>query len=297
MTINPKPQPDHDVMQQATPQRSTPEIIAELVAADDPWEVAEAEHWPGICELHRRGGRIEFEAARDLCASAAVRERIVGAEILAQLGMAAATFVEASRDILIGMLDDSEPLVLQSAGIALGHRLRHGRSRRASAALVALADHPAAIARYGAVHGLSGDDDPAAVDALIRLSRDTDRDVRDWATFALAGETFIDTPEIRDALLARCHDEDPECRGEALIGLARRGDERVLPALERELLGEFHGSWAIEAAQLLKASTLLPLLLQLQARLRAGASADWDRFGADIEAALATCRNTPAAGD
>jgi hypothetical protein len=57
--------------------------------------------------------------------------------------------------------------------------------------------------------------------------------VRDWATFALGTLASQDTVELRDALVARLDDPDPETRLEAVHGLALRGDVRAVePALE-----------------------------------------------------------------
>jgi HEAT repeat protein len=65
---------------------------------------------------------------------------------------------------------------------------------------------------------------------LIQLSADPDAEVRDWATFAL-GAWLDDDASVDDALAARLDDPDEETRGEAIHGLARRNDPRVIPAL------------------------------------------------------------------
>ena len=57
--------------------------------------------------------------------------------------------------------------------------------------------------------------------------------MRDWATFALGMLASQDTIELREALVARLEDPDPETRLEAVHGLALRGDRRAVePALE-----------------------------------------------------------------
>jgi HEAT repeat protein len=100
---------------------------------------------------------------------------------------------------------------------------------------------------------------PDVVGTLIRLTRDTDARVRDWATFAFNnGHQERDSEEIREALLDRTDDEDAEARGEALIALARRHDARVADLIRRELEREPEGDWAIEAADLLADSSLVP---------------------------------------
>jgi HEAT repeat protein len=74
-----------------------------------------------------------------------------------------------------------------------------------------------------------------SVQALIDLSTDHDDDVRDWATFALGSLCQVDTAQVREALFARVSDEDADVRGEALVGLATRGDRRATPHICAEL--------------------------------------------------------------
>lgn len=90
--------------------------------------------------------------------------------------------------------------------------------------------------RFGVVFGLSGHDSQQAIDGLIELSADADEDVRDWATFGLGQLTEANTPAIRAALHARIDDPCDAVRGEAIEGLAKRGDRSVVPVLVRELL-------------------------------------------------------------
>jgi hypothetical protein len=74
--------------------------------------------------------------------------------------------------------------------------------------------------------------DRPILDALIEVSLDEDVRVVGWATTGLAGSQDLKNPRIRDALLARVDDADPETRGEVLIGLARR-NSRVAGAPPR----------------------------------------------------------------
>ena len=74
-------------------------------------------------------------------------------------------------------------------------------------------------------------DDPVAVQTLLPLTLDVDDDVRDWATFGIGALGKLDSPEIRDALVSRLNDSFEDVRQEAMVGLARMKDQRVLSSL------------------------------------------------------------------
>jgi HEAT repeat protein len=247
------------------------------------WDTEDGSH--AATTLHFRGGKEEFEIGRRYTESLDAWERAAGADILGQLGAADKTFCEESVDVLIPLLKDPDPSVVYSAGIALGHR----NDPRAIGPLLELIDHADAKIRYGVVVGLSRHDQPEAIAGLIRLSADSDDSNRDWATFGLGRMTSVDTPALREALLARLTDADPEIRGEAMIGLARRGDERVCPAIERELRGEFYGDWSVEAAGLLAKREWVPLL---EAQWKTLSTEDGAAFASTFEAAITACRQS-----
>jgi len=161
--------------------------------------------------------------------------------------------------------------VLHSIGVALGHL----RDPRAVSALLPIKSHPDPTVRFGVVLGLSPHSTPSAIEGLIQLSMDPDDDVRDWATFGLGSMTDVDTPAVRQALVARLEDGNDEIRGEALTGLAQRRDQRVLEPLRRELTGRPVGVLAIDAAGSLGDPSLLPLLLRLRS---AAANANSDAY-------------------
>jgi HEAT repeat protein len=268
--------------QLASDTRSSAEIIATYVnsqRADDATN--------SLATVHYRGGPEEFQAGLELLASTDPRERAAGADVLAQLGWQDRTFLEESVDALLSALRDPEDSVVHSAIFALGHRA----SPRAIQALVAFVDNPSADFRYAVVHGLMPHDTPIVVDALVKLSRDADRDVRNWATFCLGSQFESDSPTLRAALRERLTDSDAEIRGEALLGLARRQDTSIAPLILRELEGEFHGDWAIEAAGLLGDPQFLPALRDLCERLR---GEDVVYFRGSVQSAIAACENRRA---
>jgi HEAT repeats len=76
---------------------------------------------------------------------------------------------------------------------------------------------------------------PSVISALVALTRDKEFAVRIQAVVALEFPSSVDSREVGDALLDRLLDLDEEIRQVATMGLAGRGDLRLLPTL-REML-------------------------------------------------------------
>ncbi|MFI9594545.1 HEAT repeat domain-containing protein [Nonomuraea sp. NPDC052265] len=104
-----------------------------------------------------------------------------------------------------------------------------------------------------------------AVHVLLKLMRDQDARVRDWATMMLGSRSENDTPEIRDAFVERLEDTEEDTAGEAAVALAIRHDARILPVLKRVLATPSVGNLYVEAAAELSDPQLLPLLQKLKA--------------------------------
>jgi HEAT repeat protein len=217
--------------------------LARDVTLSDPGRERD-ERWAAVTELHRRGNPQTFEAAAEWCHSDHPLLRSLGADVLGQLGFDAGhPFAEASTSQLLSLLRDLDPGVTSSALVALGH-LRTGEPE----AISELATHASAEVRHAVAFCLGGREEAAARETLIRLSRDVDAEVRNWATFALGTLSEADTSALREALIARLTDRDPDVRGEAMRGLAARQDERVVSAILQELQRPDGSELAIEAA-------------------------------------------------
>ncbi|WPD23619.1 MAG: HEAT repeat domain-containing protein [Candidatus Electrothrix scaldis] len=237
--------------------------------------------------LHSRGGWKEFELGKQLTESGNPEDRIIGADILSQLGLDKRSFHEESLAVLINLLRDPDHQVIHYAAIGLGHR----NDARAIPPLVELAEHEDALVRFGVTFGLSCHDDEQAIAVLMQLCKDEDYDVRNWAMFDLACQTDMDGPEIREALAAGLQDVEAEIRGEALVGLARRKDARAFPAIVKEWAAHDVSILSIEAAEELADPDLVPHLMNLQESLEF--TEDDQYFQDRIEDALMACeKNT-----
>jgi len=224
------------------------------------------ERWKLVVELHRRGEPVVFRAASTWCESAKVCERRLGADLLGQLGYCKGfPFRDTSLPLLEGLLGDGHPEVVQSALYALSHLGPRGSVAR----ILPLAGHESPQVRHAVAFALVGQVAAGVVATLVELSRDSHDDVRSWATFALGWLSEVDSPEVDgdgvgEALFERLGDPHAETRCEALVGLARRHDPRVLEPLLAELTAEEVGALAVEAAYEIASPTLLPALQELE---------------------------------
>lgn len=206
--------------------------------------------WNAVNTLQKLASQAVFDQAAAWCSSQDLMKRARGADILAQIGKTAEhasnSFPDESFTTVSGMLArETEPLPLASAIYALGHI----DDPRAISLLVQYQSHPDANVRFAAAFSLGCfANDPLAAKVLTKLTVDADADVRDWATFGLGVLGQLDSPEIRDALAARLNDHCADAREEAMVGLAKRRDQRVLAPLLSSLESMHVPDRAIEAA-------------------------------------------------
>jgi HEAT repeat protein len=257
------------------------------------------ERWDQVVALHRRGDHATFEAAADLIDSPDPARRVLGVDVLAQLGAEGNVPVErrsfaapAAQLLLQRLANEDDAAVLGGIATAFGHL----RDPRSIPVLHRLRGHPDTRVRRGVVFGLLGADDDLAVRTLIELSADTESHVRDWATFGLGTQIDRDDPALRDALIARLEDPDSDTRGEAIRGLAARGDTRAIPQLLLELkrLAEHSDAGVIEEAVLVLASKTADERLCESVRAM---EREWqtscpdDPLSRELQAAIDACRH------
>ena len=262
----------------------TSELIKLALAVEEPWE------YGYIPVLQRRGSKEVLLAAQKLCLSSEIAQRKLGVDILGQLGSPKRTFLNQRLTALLKLLEtEANEQVLHSIGVALGHL----NDYRAVKPLIRFKNHPDADVRYGVVIGLLTQESSFAIETLIELSTDEDVDVRNWATFGLGAQIDLDTTEIRAALWQRLIKEDTqdsdtqEIYGEALVGLAKRKDTRIIPFILKELEGNTVSVLALEAAEEIGNVKLYPALIELRKQ--------WDRkeYISDIlDDAIASCKSS-----
>lgn len=189
--------------------------------------------WEAVRALRRIGTREVFDKAAEWCRSDNALQRARGVDVIAQLGKTTEhrsnSFPEESYSVVEKLLQrETDHRPLASSIAALGHL-----DNPVAVPLIAkFSSNPSTEVRFSVACALgSFPDEPLSVQALLLLMQDTDKDVRDWATFGLGVLGSSDSAEIREALVRRLNDSGEDIREEAMVGLGKRKDQRVLPAL------------------------------------------------------------------
>jgi len=206
-----------------------------------------------------------YDAARRLLTLPDPASRTLGADILGRLvTVDQAQRMRVSRTLRGALAIECDPAPVASIVAALGHV---GDPATLDLVFPLVTDDRADVrlAVAFAVATLSLQPlGPQSRRALIRLSADSNAEVRDWATHALGTLSNADGPDVREALLARANDDCPEARAEALFGLAVRRDPRAVPHLIRALQSPHPHHLAVDAAAEAADPRLLPALWALK---------------------------------
>jgi HEAT repeat protein len=202
--------------------------------------------------------------ASRLAASSDVLEQAVAAHVLGAMADGSPGRAPHAVAVLKGMLSSAGDLHLTWS---IADALRLSADASATEPLVALVDSPSANVRRTVAMGLGAAmvDGPSAsgLHALIRLSRDPDSTVRDWATFGLA-QLDDSSSEVLSALWERVDDPHYNTRSEALAGLAARHVAAIADRVRAELESDYVGRLVIQAAADLADPLLLRPLLSLR---------------------------------
>jgi HEAT repeat protein len=191
--------------------------------------------WEAISELQMRGSPEALALAHRLARSRNCRKRALGLYIASQLrqrqkGVPLGSIeyaLEDTQEMLLAGLHDICTEVLSAAISGFSHRPHP----LALPELIKFASHADQNIRFDVAVALGSYSGAESIDALIRLAKDDSDAVRDWATFGIGSMQEADDPKIRDLLWANLQDKNDSVRGEALVGLAARKDERIIPVL------------------------------------------------------------------
>jgi HEAT repeat protein len=210
------------------------ELFRKSLAGDDEDE----EPWAAVEALRRDGCRETFAIAADWTRSAEPRKRKRAADVLAQLRKPGPPpcewlFRDEAYALIVEMLEtETDARVISSGLAAIGHLYNNA----AIPVILRYVCHSDRDVRFDAACALGHfSNDCLAISGLLALTRDESAEVRDWAVFGLGVLGDADSAEIREALFHCLSDENEDVREEAAIGLGKRRDNRLIPALSRML--------------------------------------------------------------
>jgi hypothetical protein len=221
---------------------------------------SERTYWENIRELRSRANENIFKHCIRLTKSSNQKERIIAIDVLAQLGLTPRPFYKESKKIFFDFLKKEKNLkVLFSVLYAIGHNNDKLTSQEVAIICSFQKSKDEGI-REGLVSALLSVDNKLAIETLINLTSDKAAHIRDWATFGIGTQIDKDNKIIREALRKRVDDKNQETKLEAIVGLAKRKDNRVKEIIERELMNGEYGTLLFEAIEELKEKDFLPLL-------------------------------------
>lgn len=218
-------------------------------------------YWENISELRKRVNQEVYDLSTELAKSDNDSEKIIGIDVLAQLGFNPRFNKSQTVKLYFELLENHQsPKVLYSILHAIGHNNEDLKSNQISK-LAEFKNHRYSSVRYSLVHSLSGVESELAINTLIELSKDKNIEIRDWATFAIGSQIETNNTEIINALWERIQDEDEKTRHEAIAGLSKRRDSRVKEILKKELENiNDHGSLILESIEDYGDKDFIPLL-------------------------------------
>ena len=214
-----------------------------------------------------------FNKAVTLCKSSSVKKRILAINILSQLGSGQRPFVRQSSKLYFELLSkENNKKVIEALLYAVGH-LNSKLTSDQAFRLCQFFDSGSEDVRVALTFALGEIQQKKVYEVLVTLSNDRSKTVRDWATFRLA-QGKGDSKMIRDALFTRVFDASYDVKMEAIVGLAKRKDNRCRSLIELELAKGNFGDLVFEAISNLRDRTYLAPLSAVLSEARTDHSVD-----------------------
>jgi len=218
--------------------------------------------WVYIQILRSRPSENLFNNCLVFTKSSDPKIRKIGIDILAQFGSSPRPFLNQTLKIYFDLLNiESDPKVLMSLLYSIGYN-KDNLNKEQIDKICSLVDNKDNWVKEGLVFALQGIDNFNAIEILIKLSSDKLSHIRNWATFGLGTQIESDNKDIREALWKRVNDKHQETKLEAIVGLAKRKDNRVNEIIKREIIGGGYGTLLFDAIIETQDRRFLPLLKQ-----------------------------------
>lgn len=217
--------------------------------------------WETIRILRSRPSKDLFNKCVEFINSNDQNKKVIGIDILAQLGKDKRPFRKETLKIYFELLNtetDGDILFSILSGISFNEK---ELNKKQINQIASFQNSNSNLIKQGIVHALGFIEDKKAIDILIKLSKDKANNIRSWATFYI-GQVDFDNESIREALWNRIYDTHQETRLEAITGLAKRKDDRITEVIKQEIIKDDFGSLLFEAILETENKDFIPILQQ-----------------------------------
>ena len=213
-----------------------------------------------ISELRKRANEDIHNQAYNLAKSKYDKKKIIGIDVLAQLGFDPRILQKKTITLYFELLENEQgDDVLQALFYSISHN-NEKLTKRQVLKLIEFKNHKNKDVRFSLVYALSGVDNLKALDTLIELSEDKFSSIRNWATFGIGTLSEQTNEHIIKALWKRMQDKHQETKLEAIVGLANRNQVGVKKQIIQELKNGEYGTLLFEAIETLKDIDFIPYL-------------------------------------
>lgn len=216
-------------------------------------------------ELQLRGGYEVIQLANTFCQNSDYKKRKLGVFILGQINFISEKEEQTAFDILTKLaIEDKSAMVRSTAIESMAHRCNKNSSfytllmKYCSMTF----NNKSVYVRRATAFALSFINDEKTIPLLVSLCNDESDEVKNWAAFAINSNEY-DTKEIRDCFFEMFSDPNSEIKGEAITGLARCHDMRVITVLKQELKQKIVYDDIIKAVESLGDRNFIPILESL----------------------------------
>ncbi|MBL4706681.1 MAG: hypothetical protein JKY54_19280 [Flavobacteriales bacterium] len=220
-------------------------------------------YWDNISELRRRPDQSVFKKAHDLAKSNIDSHKIIGLDVLQQLGFAPRFNKNQTVQLHFELLAEPQSnKVFRSIFYGIGHN-NDDLSKNQVSKLTEFKTLKDLDVKHALISAISGIENSNAINLLIEFTEHQTSSIRNWATFGIGTLIELDNREIRDALWKRVDDADFETKSEAIVGLANRKDMKVKEIIISELKNGNYGTLLFGAILTLDDKDFLPLLNEI----------------------------------
>ena len=217
-------------------------------------------YWKNISELRKRATDEIYDQAYKLVKSESDKNKIIGIDVLAQLGFNPRLGQQKTIDLYFELLEnEQDDDVLFSLFYGISHN-NENLTEKQVLKLIEFKDSKNKDVRYSLVSALSIIENSKAIETLIKLSEDKFSAIRNWATFGIGTLSEENNERILNALWKRTEDKHQETKLEAIVGLANRKEVKVKEKIIEELKNGEYGTLLFDAIETLKDKDFIPHL-------------------------------------